>query len=99
MLVLAIAPFNEYGLGAYGFTGAGLGFNDSPYTPFVDEKLDVGLTGGLPGIEGGKSAGSDEFPLFNLLRENILFDFTFVRPLGVERERGMELGDVAVARG
>ena len=100
MLVLAIAPFNEYGLGAYGFTGTGFGFNDSPYTPFGDEKLELGLIVGVTGlVDGGKSVGSDEFVLFNFPRENMLFDFVFVRPLGGEGDGGLGLGDVAGTRG
>jgi len=57
------------------------------------------LIGGLTGLVGAKSVGSDEFVLFNFPRENMLFDFVFVRPLGVEREGGLGLGDVTVERG
>ena len=72
---------------------------DSPYTPFGDEKPGGVLMGGLVGLVGGKSVGSDEFVLFSLPRENMLLDFVLVRPFGVEEGGGLGLGDVAVERG
>jgi hypothetical protein len=80
MLVLAIAPFNEYGLGAYGFVIL-LKVNEagelSEATPFV--KLDV-FVGGLEGL-ACESDGSEELVLFifPLLNPKVPFDLVFVR--------------------
>jgi hypothetical protein len=55
--------------------------------------------GGLTGLVVGKSPGSEEFVLFTFPRENpnALFDFVFVRPLGVEGDGGFGFGEVAPA--
>lgn len=89
ILVLAIAPFREYGLGAYGFApGLGLlgvgGLEPVPYTPFENP---VDFVAGLVGL-ASKSEGSDEFVLFNFPRENpnAELDLVFVKPFGVDGE-------------
>jgi hypothetical protein len=92
MLVLAIAPFNEYGLGAYGFVKL-LKVNEagelSEATPLV--KLDV-FVGGLEGL-ACESDGSEELVLFifPLLNPKVPFDLVFVRLFCVVGEGGLAL--------
>jgi hypothetical protein len=88
ILVLAIAPFREYGLGAYGFA-PGLGLLDVgelepvPYTPFENP---VDFVAGLVGL-ANNSEGSGGF-LFNFPRENpnAELDLLFVKLFGVGGE-------------
>lgn len=86
ILVLAMAPFKEYGLGAYGLVAL-CPFDNPLTTPFEKE---VGLTGGLEGLACKSDGSADEFVLFNFPRPNpkAPFDFCFVRFLGVEGEGG-----------
>jgi len=91
-LVLAIAPFKEYGLGAYGFGPEGLLAVGAPgptlpYTPL--EK--PGLSWGLEEAGGWLSAGSEELVLFNFprVKPKPLFDLLFVRLFAAEGEGGV----------
>jgi hypothetical protein len=92
-----MAPFKEYGLGAYGFVPAfglpGVGELAAVPNPFV---IPAGLAAGL--VEFGcVSEGSEEFVLFSIPRGNpkALVDLDFVRTFG--GDGGLGLG--AVARG